>query len=80
MLNILSKFNILFLFITSSMLFTVNSQRIIKSLQQKLFENYDPETRPVRYASNVTEICSGIVNTILIEYNDVLESIAIIFL
>ena len=57
-----SNLKYLYLLITSILLhFHVNSQSIVKKLHEDLFKNYDPESRPVKHASNLTEICSGLV-------------------
>ncbi len=55
--------------ITSTLLFPahVNSQSIVKKLHEDLFENYDQNSRPVKHASNVTEICAGLVITSILQ-------------
>jgi hypothetical protein len=38
----------------------INAQDSVKNLNQRLFGTYDSMSRPVKHASNITDVCVGL--------------------
>ena len=47
--------------LTTSCVVYTDAQSILKKLHNKLFENYDKHARPAQYASDLLEVCTGMV-------------------